>query len=261
MQEFQEASAALVSLTQEALSDLLASLNGGNPERARDLLLQYFPDFMDVYGQTSAVLGADFYDALRKLPPSAGTAATVLAQPAKPKQAEGVVRWALGNLFLEEQDWAAFESALMGGAQRLIMQPARDTIDLMAARDAASRKVAAVGWSRELHPERAASGKSCGFCKMLAGRGPVYRSDESAGMLVGRGTDSSIALDEKGNRRAGFIGGVGGGVKDRGSRSLGNDYHDNCHCVPVPTFYTREVRPITTRGYTRNETVLVPVSN
>ncbi|WP_153001338.1 hypothetical protein [Microbacterium testaceum] len=249
-----------MSLTQEALRDLLASLNGGDPERARDLLTRFLPDFVDVYGQTAAVLGADFYDAIRNLPPSAGTASVVLAQPAKQKQAEGVVRWALGRLFVDEPDWASFESALLGSTQRLVLQPARETVDLMAAADAKSRKVAAVGWSREIHPERARSGKSCNFCKMLAGRGPVYRSDESAGMLVGRGVDSSIALDENGKRRVGYVGGVGGGVKARGSRSIGNDYHDNCHCVPVPTFYTRESRPITTRGYTRNETVLVPIS-
>lgn len=45
---------------------------------------------------------------------------------------------------------------------------------------------------------------SCEFCTMLAGRGPVYRSKSSA--------------------------------QDGPS----GDYHDNCHCVPKPTFYRSE---------------------
>lgn len=167
----------------------------------RDALLRYFPDFMRVYGDTAAVLGADFYKSLRGEVLTAPSITSVFAQPAKKKQSEGVVRWAVGALFSEQSSWEEFTASMLGASQRLLMQPSRETIDLLARTDVQTGRVSAVGWSRETHPERAQAGKSCDFCRMLAGRGPVYRSEASAGMAGA------------------------------------NHYHDNCHCVPVPTFY------------------------
>lgn len=256
IEEFRAAMGVLTLAAQSQLRDVLSSLSASSgPYRVRDLLLDVFPDFMTAYGDTAAVLGADFYDMVRGLPPSAGTFQTVFAQPAKAKQSEGVVRWAVGSLFVEEPDWTSFESALLGAAQRLVMQPARETIDLMSRSDVRSGKVAAVRWSRSLNPGRARSGKSCDFCVMLAGRGPVYRSESSAGQVGGRGSTRS-GLDASGNR---LSGGIGGGILARGSRGIESDYHDNCHCVPVPTVYERQVRTFNVRGYERQETVLVPI--
>ena len=221
----------------------------------RDLLLDVFPDFMTAFGDTSAVLGADFYDMVRGIPPSAGSFETVFAQPAKMKQSEGVVRWAVGSLFADEPDWTLFESQLLGAAQRLVMQPARQTIDLMSRSDVRSGKVALVLWSRSPNPGRAKSGKSCDFCIMLAGRGPVYRSESSAGQVGGRGSTRS-AFTADGNR---LSGGIGGGIIARGSQGLESDFHDNCHCIPVPTVYQREARTFNVRGFEKTETVLVPI--
>ena len=199
-------------LVQNQLRDVLSSFGpSSNPRTVRDTLLRYFPDFMTAYGDTAAVLGADFYDMVRNLPVSAGRVESVFAQPAKVKQSEGVVRWAVGPLFAKEPSWTGFESALMGSSQRLIMQPARGTVDLLAQADARAGKVAATGWSRQVHPGRAKSGKSCDFCVMLAGRGPVYRSQEAAGARFGGG---AIAQHEQ-----------------------AASFHDDCNCTTVPVFY------------------------
>lgn len=256
--EFREATGALTTLMQSQLRDVLSAFGPtANPTVVRDVLLRVFPDLMVSFGDTAAVLGADFYDLARNLPPSAGTLRTVFAQPAKTKQSEGVVRWAVGSLFESEPDWGLFESSLMGASQRLVMNAARQTVDLMSREDVRSGKVVATSWAREIHPERARSGKSCDFCIMLAGRGPVYRSDAAAGAVIGRGSTRS-GVDSSGTR---LSGGVGGGVKARGAQALANDYHDNCHCVPVPTFYRREVWTTSVRGYPRAETVLVPITD
>ncbi|HWU28034.1 MAG TPA: hypothetical protein VN041_02950 [Microbacterium sp.] len=252
IEEFRTAQASLVSLGQAQLRDVLSAFGeSSDPAAVRDVLLRYFPDFMTAFGDTAAVLGADFYDLVRDLPPSAGTARSVFAQPAKTKQSEGVVRWAVGGLFATDADWAAFESLLLGAAQRLILQPSRETIDLLAQEDARSGRVAAVSWSRHVHPERARSHKSCDFCIMLAGRGPVYRSQEAAGSVIGRGSDRT-GLDETGHRIAG---GVGGGVRARGGQELAASFHDDCNCTTVPTFYEIQDRP-----GTRYPQVLVPVA-
>lgn len=202
MAEYREATQSLVALTQEALLDLLSRFNdSSDPAMVRDLLLTFFPDFMTVYGDTAAVLGADLYESLRGEVITASTVQSVFAQPAKVKQSEGVVRWAIGSLFLPEPDWSLFAANLLGAAQRLVMQPSRETIDVLARSDAAAGRVAAVGWTRHTHPERAQSRKSCDFCLMLEGRGPVYGSAETAGAAGA------------------------------------THYHDNCHCIPTPTFY------------------------
>ncbi|KKI20555.1 MULTISPECIES: VG15 protein [unclassified Leucobacter] len=256
IEEFRQAALAISSLAQDQLRDLLSSFGpGSDPKRVRDLLLRVFPDFMTTFGDTAAVLGADFYDLMRDLPPSSGTARTVLSAPAKTKQSEGTVRWAVGALFAEDPDWGAFETSLLGAAQRLVMLPARSTVDLMARSDARSGKVAAVGWGRRTDPARARSGKSCAWCINLAGRGPVYRSDAAAGAVVGRGSERT-GFDENGTR---LSGGVGGGVQARGARGLANDYHDNCHCVPVPTYYERVTNYRTPSGR-EYLSALVPIS-
>ncbi|MBF6301176.1 hypothetical protein IU459_27060 [Nocardia amamiensis] len=61
-----------------------------------------------------------------------------------------------------------------------------------------------IGWARVL-----SGSENCAFCAMLASRGPVYRSDKSALTVVGRGG------------------------RPRGSRALGERYHDGCDCEAV----------------------------
>lgn len=252
VEAFRTAQARLVTLGQAQLRDLLSAFGpSSNPVTVRDALLRYFPDFMTAFGDTAAVLGADFYDMVRDLPPSAGTVRTVFAQPAKVKQSEGVVRWSVDALFAAEPSWQSFESALLGASQRLILQPSRETIDLLARTDVQSGRVAAVGWSRNVHPGRARSGKSCDFCIMLAGRGPVYRSQAAAGSVVGRGSDRT-GYDADGNR---LSGGIGEGVKKRRVQELAAEFHDNCNCTSVPTFYEVQDRP----GH-RYPKVLAPIS-
>ncbi|OJU39690.1 MAG: hypothetical protein BGN97_00270 [Microbacterium sp. 69-10] len=240
IEEFRTAQASLVSLGQAQLRDVLSTFSlSSDPAAVRDVLLRYFPDFMTAFGDTAAVIGADFYDMVRDLPPSAGSVRAVFAQPAKTKQSEGVVRWAVNGLFTAEADWEAFESLLLGAAQRLMLQPSRQTIDLLAQEDARSGRVAAVSWSRHVHPERAQSHKSCDFCIMLAGRGPIYRSQEAAGSVIGRGSDRT-GFDEDGHRSAG---GIGGGIRARGAQELAASFHDDCNCTTVPTFYEIQDRP------------------
>lgn len=69
----------------------------------------------------------------------------------------------------------------------------------------------AFGWERMTGPD------PCPFCAMLASRGSVYKSRESA-ELVGFGSD---------NVRRGFPAQYG---RIRGTRQRGDSFHDNCNC-------------------------------
>lgn len=113
---------------------------------------------------------------------------------------------------------------LTGPVQRYVNTSARDTLSGNADREG-------VVWARH------ASANACAFCRMLATRLAVYTSEDAAGQVVGRGQEMSLA-----DRRARAAGRsrrergrfMAGGRRPRGTRALGEKYHDNCHCIPVP---------------------------
>lgn len=216
--EFRQANRALVTLAQRDLQDFWSAMNlSGDPARVRDELLGFFPDLMQAYGDTAAVLGADWYDLLRDVPASAKSFEAVLAQPASAVQAQESARWGIGPLFTGDPDAAL--SQLLGATQRLVMQPGRDSIWDSAARDPVRTGVA-----------RVPSGvTTCKFCVMLASRGPVYLSQVNAELVVGRGSNRT-GYDANGRR---LSGGIGGGVKPRGVRPIGKSFHDGCDCASV----------------------------
>lgn len=82
-----------------------------------------------------------------------------------------------------------------GTLQRAVFDGARDTITLNVERTGSR-------WIRHARAD------ACAFCRMLASRGAVYRSAASA-------TD------------------VGGSGRVRGTRSMGEKYHDHCRCMSV----------------------------
>ncbi len=186
MAQFRQANQSLVLLAQRDLSEFWAALNvAGDPFRVKSALLDFFPELLTTYGDVAALLGADWYDMLRDAPPSAASFRAVMARPVDTEQAQSSARWALGPLFADEPDPAATLSRLMGASQRLVLQPGRDTFFRSGAQDPVSRAFA-----------RVPSGPTtCKWCVMLASRGFVYYSEESAGQ--------------------------------------GNEWHDNCDCVPV----------------------------
>ena len=68
--------------------------------------------------------------------------------------------------------------AIEGPILRQVKQPARETVQAIGEDEKQPR----VGWARVL-----VGAESCGFCAMLASRGPVYTSEQSA---LGRGGSS-----------------------------------------------------------------------
>ncbi len=239
--EYRQANQALVALAGNDLADFWGALNlSGDPARVRDELLKFFPELVQAYGDTAAVLGADWYDLMRDVPASAKAFDAVIAAPAATDQAQASARWAIGPLFEHEQSVFGFDAAgaevvtgtrlvpsdpdaalsnLLGVTQRLVMQPGRDSVFASAVRDPVRTGVA-----------RVPSGvTTCKFCVMLASRGPVYLSEVSAELVVGRGSNRT-GYDAAGKR---LRGGIGGGIKTRGKRALAETFHDGCDCATV----------------------------
>lgn len=74
---------------------------------------------------------------------------------------------------------------------------------------------------------RVTDGNPCGFCAMLASRGPVYTSEASASRIGGRGK----AIDPTAPRKRG---GQAKGIRARGKGRLGDRFHSLCGCTVEP---------------------------
>ena len=182
------ANADIVRLATSRLSEVMGGLDLTRPERARDALLVAVPAITSAFGEVSATVAADWYDDLRASAPRSGRVPSFSATLAEPVGAEVVaasVRFAAGRLFTDTP--AAAGDVLAGAVQRHVLAPGRATVSQSVARDPWRAR-----WAR------VPSGRACAFCTMLASRGPIYASEESAG-------------------------GMG-------------DYHDHCGCTATPVW-------------------------
>lgn len=206
----------LAALARRDLKAFLAETRGMDPARLRDVLEAILPDLDGPYTAAAAQVAAAFYDDLR---PAPGVFAPVLADDVMSPELAGVrARWGVGPLFTGGSI-DDVESLLGGALQASIFDSARDTISGSAAADPVK-----VGYQRMARPG------ACAFCGLLASRGAVYGDD--SGRVKGRGS-SRTGYDADGRR---LRGGIGGGVKPRGSRAIGEKYHDDCKCVVVPVW-------------------------
>lgn len=132
-------------------------------QRALTVLLA---DVARRYGQASATLAVDQYKRARADAGIRGTYRPVPGDPAPLEQVARSIQWALQPLYGPNPDVAAFETKLTGIAEKLALDPGRDTIVDNSRRDPKS-----AGWARL--PEAG----TCSFCALLATRGAVYKED------------------------------------------------------------------------------------
>lgn len=157
-----------------------------SPEAARDELLAALPGITDRYGDLVAVAAAEWYEELRAAE-AAGRFTAIAASPAPVAQVQGTARWAVGK-FWEGTTLDAF-GVLSGAVQRYVAFAGRSTIARNARLDPDKPRFARV--PRGAH--------TCAWCMMLASRGWVYLSKETAGIAEGH-------------------------------------YHDDCDCAIVPSW-------------------------
>lgn len=175
-------------------------------------LVAAFPDLVDPYAALAAELATDWYD---QSPSTTRYVAQAGPLPIQ-EQLTASAQWALGA-----KGTNALER-LSGVMQRAVYDGARDTIAYNVDHEPGSK------WARH------ASANACAFCALMASRGEVFGSKTSATRVVGRGKAISLNFNPDGSRKSG---GQGKGVKTRGTRKLGEKWHDHCHCVAV------EIRP------------------
>lgn len=203
----------------------------------RERVKLVFVEVADRLHHTAADTAADWYD-------QSAPELDYKAEPAPPPSEEALDKsadWALGG------DGEQALDRMSGTLQRTIAKGARDTTQLNAEFEPGAR------WVRE------AAEDACEFCRLMAIRGAVFRTELSALSVVGRSvnleradvraikagqTTRNEALLRRMQARA--LNNTGSGdLSDpmshrgalRGTQDYGDKYHDNCQCTAV------EIRP------------------
>src|SRR5690606_20572150 len=157
----------------------------------------------------AAVLLEELYALAGQRMPVMGPAALL-----EPQRVDSLARWAVGPMVDESLDSSVL-SRLTGSATRMIFESSRLTMHEGVTRNPVGTRV---------YFQRMPRADCCAFCGLLASRPPsmAYRSETSAGVVVGRGSERT-GIDAAGNRMAG---GIGGGVMPRGTREISEKFHD-----------------------------------
>ncbi|QIK62350.1 hypothetical protein G7068_03345 [Leucobacter viscericola] len=215
---------ALRRLAVADLAAVVAAIRGLDPAEAREVLKVAIPDLMDPFmgaaSDSAAVLLEELYAQARQRVPTVAPAALL-----EPARVDSLARWAVAPIVEESLD-SSMLSRLTGAATRMIFDSSRTTISEGVTRNPAGGLV---------EFQRMPRAGCCAFCGMLASRPArmAYRTKSSASEVVGRGS-TRTGLDSTGKRLAG---GVGSGVKSRGTQAISENYHDDCRCLAVPILH------------------------
>lgn len=161
-ERLRRAQVGIRSLVERDLAAFFASLNLDRPERARDSLLEFVPVLVAQYGESAAVVAADWYDEVRAAERVRGRFRAEMQGSPYQDAVEPTVRRLAGALFTGNPGEAL--TGLMAASGKYALAAGRQTVIHSTDRDRW-----AVGWQRVVR-----SG-ACGFCRLLHGRGAVYK--------------------------------------------------------------------------------------
>lgn len=179
MRAHDQLSRLAASASNDAMRDMARvwAVTSGRPaEAVRDVLLGAVPELVEQYGAEAGALAAEWYEREREA--ALGSPGRAVVAPVNRDAVVGTVRWAAGDLF--EGDTATARRKIDTAIERYLHQASRDTITESARRDSSR-----VRWARVMR-----GFETCGWCRMLASRGFVYRSSQQAGAQHAWGHDN-----------------------------------------------------------------------
>lgn len=190
------------------LDALMMSVLHESPRVQREALMDFLPELGDQYAGATSMVAAQFFDELIDIQDVAKPVAADTIMFEDPNRWRSLVDWGADDYVFDVLGDDSVYSRLAGGITKTLTEIAADTM---------------IG-NAQLQPTRLSAQRvpkpgCCAFCSMLASRGAVY-SPESAGGVVGRGAPV-------GSHR------LAKGIRPRGSRRLGELYHDYCRCEVV----------------------------
>jgi hypothetical protein len=159
---------ALVSLLGDPLKRAWALLDPNDPSTIEDFI-KAIAALTQQFSRVSANEAAKYYAKMRIASGIPGSIAVKHAPLPPMAQIDASTRWATREIWKPNPDLQAVQSTVQGVVERNVLDTGRMTIINAVQSD---RK--AKGWARETEPG------CCSFCAMLAVRGAVYRSEDSA---------------------------------------------------------------------------------
>lgn len=132
------------------------------PYHVRDAFLQQVPVLVARYGDVAASLAADWYEQMREQASVGGSFSAQLVDSPYLDAVDGAVRRTASALWTPQPK--AMLTALLPVIGKYVLAAGRATIQHNVARDPQ-----ASGWQRVTRAD------ACTFCRMLAGRGAVYK--------------------------------------------------------------------------------------
>lgn len=157
-----------------ALNKALVEAMRGIPAQTTGPDLELLAQVIEAYALVAIADSADYYEDLRELAGVASTFVTPIVEPPAPATIEASMAAAVAAADLapdldETAVNEAVQNLLEGLAQTLVMEAGRDEVWTAIENDAAAK-----GWARVTRPG------ACAFCRMLATRGAVYKTERSA---------------------------------------------------------------------------------
>ena len=228
--------AAIVALAAQQLSQAWPQIDWAAPQ-AVDAVKKIYAAIVTRYGTAAASVAAEFYDQQRAAAlPQAGNFRATPADPIPVEVLDTVVESAFrgtesvdgepqttSDLAVDQRVPARLEASL----QRHVQQPARDTVTQNVVADPANVRYVRVPQGPD----------PCAFCIMLASRqlGPIEGPQKRS--FGGYSKNSAQWSDEKQRYIHVFTGrGQTPVTSKTGKRQVGEEYHDHCHCEPMPVF-------------------------
>lgn len=158
---------ALQAVTDQATADSVAVLRLAG---SLDDVIVTVPGIIEVYSDAAAAIAAEHYDELRDAARATGSFRALTVVEVREEQIRRGLLWSAQPLIADPglSDLTVVESRLASVVSAETARPFRDTILANTEADPAS-----VGWSRHCKVD------GCKFCRMLASRGAVYRSDRA----------------------------------------------------------------------------------
>lgn len=175
----------VAELAQREIDRTWLGISSLSPVDAKELIADLALDLVDTFGPIAAALAADFYEEVRLDEGIQSPHSVIVANAPVAEKVASSAFWASQPLF--DGKPIAARARLLGAVQRHVQQAGRDTLFQNGDNDRARPR-----WARR--PD----GNPCKWCSMLASRGAVYLSEDTAG---------------------GF-----------------NDWHDDCNCQPEMSF-------------------------
>ncbi|MDD6461046.1 MAG: hypothetical protein PUF51_00985 [Bifidobacteriaceae bacterium] len=170
IRQLQQAQANASALAKQELGRIFTEIQGLEPARQRDALLELVPALIDKYADVSNAAAAEWYDQVRAQWFSDGF--TARPAPQAHDDVTRLIRTKADVLFGDDADPGEMLRFLNGVVDKGVKQGGRDAIRYNVRRDPRKPRYA-----------RVPQGPTCEFCIMLASRGFVYDSADTAGAM------------------------------------------------------------------------------